>query len=125
MFTVTVLDPCANGFDGEKLEFCSMQVFHRDVTPAWLGEVSDQVIVFGEDWKYRMGRPIDNYGNYIDVSAKLSEELDKFTIFSSKFNNVKITGEKMEHVDIPRYHYTIFIDFIDVFGLQQSFKKDI
>ena len=76
------------------------------------------MIIFGEDWKYSMGRPIDNFGNYIDVEAKLDTYLNPFAIYSTKFNNIKITGDYMERLDIPRYQVTILVDFIDVFGVQ-------
>ena len=72
-----------------------------------------------------MGLPVDRYGNFIDVSARLDSAARPFAKFSSKFNNIKIDGDMMQHRDLPRYRATIMVDFIDVFGVQQTFRKDI
>ena len=60
-----MIDPCAEDYIGEYPMACDAKIIKMDATPLWFSQLSDQVIAFGKDFEYKLGKPEDNYGNEV------------------------------------------------------------
>ena len=54
---------------GEYPMACDTKIIKMDATPLWFSQLSDQVIAFGKDFEYKLGKPEDNYGNEVQVKV--------------------------------------------------------
>ena len=72
-----------------------------------------------------MGKPVDNYNNTIDVSVTVQSTALNFMSFNQSENTIEVNGSEMTDRDFPAYRVIVQTTFVDIYGIQLYFKKDV
>lgn len=72
-----------------------------------------------------MGPAIDTYDRPINAEVKLRGQAASFITYDSSTNSLILKGSLMKDNTTAYYHVTVGTVFIDVFGIEKYFKRDI
>ena len=72
-----------------------------------------------------MGNPVDNYNNTIGVSVTVQNTAQEFLSFNQSANSIEVNGSLMTNKDFPVYRVIVQTTFVDIYGIQLYFKRDV
>ena len=122
---VKILDPCQDKDIRQRPELCQAKGFLGDRTPAWINQLGDRLIAFGQDYVFKMGEPVNSYGWPVDVEVNLREASSFATFTGGSQNAIILDGNKMKDPDKSHYWVTIEVFLIDSFGMEKYYRRDI
>jgi len=123
-FVVVLKDPCIDKAPKKRSSLCLTKAYVKGGTPEWITRLSDKLIGFGLNYTYFMEPATDDFGRPVTVEVVL-RAAEAFVRYNSTANALVVLGDAMWDRSTTHYHLTVATEYIDVFGIQQYFKREI